>query len=300
MWCVMQILIGQNASDETDLAVLAMGRMAGNEMNFGSDLDLIFLYSGDSQENFAIMSRQVQSLLRQVASISAAGNLYEIDMRLRPHGTSGTLISSAQYFIEYHSQERQVWERQMMTRCRVIVDSNNLAEQAMDNITSAIYAEYDKEYLKNEIITMRRKVQEELGSPKGKHEIKRGVGGIMDIDFLSHYLQLLHGHKIKSIKTSSTRIALRNLAKENILDKSTCNELLDAYDFLKQLEGRLRVHDMKSVSSFSSIAGGVHVLARAMGYMEEDRNKAAEEFLDTYLKVTKTVRQHFKMIIGKI
>ncbi len=300
LWSTVQILGADQNGPEAQIGILAMGRMAGREMNFGSDLDLIFLYPGESMDSSAIVSRQIQKLMRHIALLSPYGMLYEIDMRLRPHGTSGTLISSAPYFIQYHNEKRAIWERQMMTRCRAIIDADGMARRALEQISSSIYGEYDQEHLKAEIVHMRKRVQEELGSSKGNYEIKRGVGGIMDIDFLTHFLQLLHGKTHKGLQTANTRAALRQLGKVGIISEKVCNDLLSAYDFLKQIEGRLRVFDMKAISSFSQNVGDVHVLARAMGYLETDMDNAAERFLNDYLQATQAVRQYFVTTLGEI
>ncbi len=300
LWCAIQIHGIAQDDLESQIGILAMGRMAGREMNFGSDLDLIFLYPGQSLESSAIISGQIQKLLRHIALLSPYGTLYEIDMRLRPHGTSGTLISSVPYFTQYHNKKRAIWERQMMTRCRPIIDAGGMVQRSFEQITLSIYSEYDQDYLRKEIVHMRKRVQDELGRPKGKYEIKRGIGGIMDIDFLTHYLQLLHGNTHKGLQTASTRTALRQLGKAGIIGEKVCNDLLSAYDFLKMIEGRLRVFDMKTISSFSQNVGDLHVLARAMGYLETDVDNAADRFLNDYLQATQTVRKYFVTILGEI
>ena len=296
----IEIIADEIDSREWDyISIVAMGRMAGGEMNFGSDLDLIFLYPEKYRDNAAGMVRQAQNLLRHISQLSPNGTLYEIDMRLRPHGSSGTLVTSVDYFIEYHSGEREVWERQMMTRCRSVYDTSHIAEKSLLDIQKYIYAVYDQDILRKEIIEMRRLVQKELGNPTGKLEIKRGVGGIMDIDFISHYLQLCHGHEYPQLCTASTRKAFSELSNLGLLNVDQANDLIDAYDFLKQIEGRLRIYDMKSVSAFTKDPAGIVNLARSMGFIDEDSIKAAKEFLDKYHNITTSVRGHFHELVGE-
>jgi glutamate-ammonia-ligase adenylyltransferase len=300
--CAMELLWKEEDRSVQEIAVLAMGRMAGGEMNFGSDLDLIFLYSEKSGSDAGGLMRPIRMLLRHIALPAPSGILYEIDMRLRPHGTSGTLISPVRYFIEYHSGEREIWERQMMTRCRPVVDRHELAAQALAAITPCIYAAHEPDHLRTEILHMRKKVQSELGSPQGKYEIKRGSGGIMDIDFLTHYLQLRHGHEYPGLRTPSTRSALRELNKAGFIDDHRSGELLVAYDFLKRLECVLRVADLKNVSAFSTDPqdNANQRLSRAMGYLDADRKTATERFMQEYLQVTRRVRVHFTALVGNI
>lgn len=294
----LDLLIGETLDSAAELAILAMGRMAGQEMNYGSDLDLIFLYDRASGEEQNDLIRKIQSLLRHIALPSAHGVLYEIDMRLRPHGTSGTLISPASYFIEYHQSDREIWERQMMTRCRPVLDQSGLATGSLQSIEPFIYGTFDEDHLRAEIIAMRGRVEKELGRPKGKIEIKRGVGGIMDIDFLTHFLQLKYGHEHAKLKTPSTRRALYEAAELGLIGREQKDGLLNAYDYLKRIESALRVMDMKSISAFSDTPGDNYRLARAMGHMENNLDAAAECFLDEYRQITGRVRGHFKAVVG--
>jgi len=301
LWAAMQILAQEYKYSGEEIVILGMGRMAGYEMDFGSDLDLIFLYRGNEHSAPPAMIKQIQSLLRHIASPSPNGILYEIDMRLRPHGTSGTLISPAPYFIEYHSDKREVWERQMMTRCRPVIDNSNaLGEQSLAAISTAIYQQYDASHLASEIIQMRLRVEKELGSPKGKHEIKRGSGGIMDIDFITHYLQLLHGSENTALRTSSTRDALRKFADAGIISDLQSRDLLAAYDFLKRIESSLRIMELKNISAFSRAPEDIQALARAMDYIDKNQTEAAAGFLAEYGRITKLVRRHFNDLVGKV
>lgn len=297
---MLDILFSANKKDITTISVLGMGRMAGFEMNFGSDLDLIFLFSRKKVHDQSLLIRQIQTLLRHIAAPTPFGILYEIDMRLRPHGTSGTLISPVEYFIEYHSGQREIWERQMMTRCRPVIDHSGLAKTALKTIKPLIYSGYDDAFLCSEILQMRKRVENELGKPKDKYEIKRGSGGIMDIDFITHYLQLKHGHHCPDLQLSSTRQALRQLAQLELLGAKQVTELLGAYDYLKKIESALRVMDLRSISAFPQDPRNIQVLSRAMGHMNEDMNNAAGEFLDSYQTVTRKVRSHFNDIVGII
>lgn len=297
--CALDILVSPKINIEP-VSILAMGRMAGHEMNYGSDLDLIFLYSKKQCGDQSILIRQIQSLLRHIALPTPCGILYEIDMRLRPHGTSGTLISPTEYFIDYHKGEREVWERQMMTRCRPIIDKTGQAANALDEIATAIYGHHDQEHLRSEILQMRKKVQQELGNPRGRYEIKRGIGGIMDIDFLTHYLQLLHGCEQSGLQTSSTRCALRQLGKLKILNEQQSNTLLESYNFLKKIEGILRIRDLKNVSAFSRNEEDpeVFALARAMGFYSGNSGDSISGFMKKYANITEQVRSCFNDMVG--
>lgn len=281
------------------IGILGMGRMAGDEMNFGSDLDLIFLYPGDSSDVFEQASRLIRSLLRGIAMAAPAGSLYEVDMRLRPHGAAGVLITSKAAFEDYHNDERDIWQRQLMTRSRPVVDGSGLATEALSAINDHIYARYDAESLRAEIRAMRLRVEHELGSPAGRYELKRGRGGVMDIDFISHYLQLLHGADQPDLQTPSTRLALQRLSEHDWLTAKHRDALLQGYDFLKRMESRLRVFDMKAVSSIPREASQLVILARGMGYGQDDGTAAGEALLRDYLDTTARIRGIFDEIVSE-
>jgi glutamate-ammonia-ligase adenylyltransferase len=284
-------LARENSSN--DVTILGMGRMAGYEMTFGSDLDIIFLYDGSGNDMDPRTEKQIRSLLRHIAVQTPAGMLYDVDMRLRPHGNAGVLVTSYKSFLEYHSRERDIWERQMMTRCRPILDVNDDARKLMDRVKRQIYARYDEDHLRSEIVTMRKRVQKELGSPSGKFEIKRGRGGIMDIDFITHYYQLAYGHDQDKLQTCSTRTVLQLASILGFLDSVGSDELLVTYDFLKRVEMSLRLFDMKSISAFPSEPEANTNLARAMGFEDGEE----EQFLNHYKSVTNSVRNSFNRIL---
>ncbi|MCG8325581.1 MAG: hypothetical protein MI673_08690 [Thiotrichales bacterium] len=279
-------------------AVLGMGRMAGGEMTFGSDLDLIFLYSGGTDDLFARISQQVRIFLREIASLSPAGVMYEVDTRLRPHGNSGVLITSVNAFEEHHaSDRREIWERQILTRCRPVFDPADIAGAAFDRARCSVYREYDAGYLRTEIRDMRLRVEDELGSPRDKFDIKRGFGGIMDIDFITHYYQLAYGHQHAELQEPGTRRILETLNTLGLLAEDVVNELLRSYDFLKQLEASLRVYDMKSIDTIHRQPQGNHVVARAMGYFNADVYADTDSFMQSYRETTGFVRRAFLDIL---
>jgi len=296
--CAIQILAADDVEITDYIAILAMGRMAGDEMNFGSDLDLIFLYSGGSQELAYKISSFVRKLMRIIGLLSPAGLLYEVDMRLRPHGSSGLLVTRVQSFVDYHQGEREIWERQMMTRCRAVFDGGNIASSALAQIESSIYQKFDEKHLRAEIKAMRQLVVDDLGSRQGKYDLKRGAGGIMDIDFLTHYLQLLYGHENISLRTSSTRMALRQLSEAGKIDNEVSKFLLQAYDRLKTIESHIRVFDMKSISTFPKDVDKNDGLVRSMNYLDDNIENAAGQFIDDYRSITKKTRIIFNDILA--
>ncbi|OGT80011.1 MAG: hypothetical protein A3H91_04440 [Gammaproteobacteria bacterium RIFCSPLOWO2_02_FULL_61_13] len=277
-----------------DFAVLGMGRLAGGEMSFGSDLDLIFLLPGTGGHESAEVARRVRRFLRHIAAAAPLGALYEVDMRLRPHGTAGALITSVRSFIDYHSAEREVWERQMMTRCRPVFDPSGLGAGALAQIQPFIYAQPDLAMLREAILTMRLRVERELGRPRGRLELKRGRGGIMDVDFVCHYLQLGHGRSTPALQSCSTRDILKRAEQTGLLATDSARELRRGYEFLRRLETCLRLFDLRNVSSFSMAPEDCLPLLRAMGFAEDGPGDLA----GAALEVMSGLRAQLERVLG--
>ncbi len=291
--CAIDILLGEDNPVKDNVAILAMGRMAGYEMNFGSDLDLIFLYRHGGRDLSDGIASFVRRLMQCLGLASPVGGLYEIDMRLRPHGSSGVLVTSARSFVDYHTGKRAIWERQIMTRCRAVFDRGQTAGSALSEIEPSVYQCYDNEALRLDIRSMRQMVVDELQTQRARYQIKKGEGGIMDIDFITHYLQLLNGYNHKSLRTASTRQALRRLSEAGLMSQSDRDILLRAYDYLKIIESHLRVFDMKPISAFSEDFTRFGALARSMSCSGDGTVTA---LLDHYKKTARSVRQIFERL----
>ncbi len=278
----------------SEIAVLGMGRLAGREMTFGSDLDLIFLLPGDGGQDSAEGARRVRRFLRHIAAAAPLGTLYEVDMRLRPHGTAGALVTSMQSFVDYHRVERETWERQMMTRCRPIFDPGGMGAAALDQVRPHVFAARDREALRRDILGMRMRVERELGRRRDGFEVKRGRGGIMDVDFACHFLQLAHGRDIPALQICSTRAVLEAAVAAGVLAQDAGSSLRGGYEFLRRLEMCLRLYDLKNISGFSLEPAASAPLARAMGY----RDPSGAGFRDALAEVTDRVRGVLETILA--
>lgn len=298
--CMVDILLDADSEVCRNMTILAMGRMAGREMNFGSDLDLIFLYKANDRQqiDLEILSRYTRKLLRNINIPSSSGILYEIDTRLRPHGNTGALISSEAAFVDYHQQQREIWERQAMLHCRPIFVGSNALQSVMEHIQTSIYQDFDGNVLRAEMIKMRQLIVDESAKKitVTGSDCKRSPGGIMDIDFIASYLQLLHGSNNPLLRTASTRQALRNLIKAGAIEQQIGAQLLQAYDYLKCVEGHLRVFDMRPTNILPAKLDRVFGLARSMGYTNSDDTANKEQFYIKYSNLLNRVRNIYNYV----
>jgi glutamate-ammonia-ligase adenylyltransferase len=256
------------------LAVLGLGKLGGAEMTYSSDLDVVFVFDG-GEESFEAMSRLAQRLIHALDAYMEEGRLYEIDTRLRPSGQRGALVSSLDGFRRYHEREAALWERQALIKARVVAGDAAVGA-AVTRIAEHHVWEgppLDARATAVEIARLRARMERELGrEAPGRFNIKSGRGGLLDVEFLVQYLQLLHGPALPSLRARATAAALDALDAAGKLDRPDYRQLAASYRFLRRLENRLRiVHDrpiavLDAPPTVEAHGGELDKLARRLGY----------------------------------
>ncbi len=228
------------------LIIAAMGKFGGREINFYSDLDLIYLYECEGDQEY--YSRLLIKLMNALTVFTREGYAFKIDMDLRPSGHSGALLSTLDSFAKYHQESGQTWERQALLRARPLLLPLFQADPAfMEKVTSLFtdiaYRPEPSPEIGPEIFRLRERMQKEnSGEKKGQYNLKSGYGGLVDIEFAVQFLQLRHGYRQECLRTPSTLDALHELSQANIIDQATARELEEAYLFYRQLEAHLRIN----------------------------------------------------------
>jgi glutamate-ammonia-ligase adenylyltransferase len=237
---------GEWSGPEPRMTVLGLGKLGGQEMNYKSDVDMVLLYEGEgattrgvgAQEYFERFSHM---LLEEAGRADSAGPLLHVDLRLRPLGNHNSLaISTAawrQYFV---AGQARTWERQAFLRARPVAGDRGLAEEVLrfireELVVGGAAGPASREEAFTDVLEMRRRLEEHAG----KGNLKRGRGGIMDVEFLVQGLQLAHGKEHPEILTANTAEGLQSLMAAGILEPRHGSELLTAYQFLRWLENRL-------------------------------------------------------------
>nr|CRH05379.1 Putative glutamine synthetase adenylyltransferase [Candidatus Magnetococcus massalia] len=234
--------------------VVAMGKLGGDELNYSSDLDLIFVHTsgGDDQwtdgpkqvSNTQFFARMAQKVIGTLTAFSAGGRLYEIDMRLRPSGSSGPVVTSLEAFEKYQQEEAWTWEHQALSRAHVVVGHREDAKRMREIIQTILLQPRETDKLCHEVAEMRQRMFEEKRPPEGVIDIKQAPGGIVDIEFLIQYLILAHAHDTPTIIQRNANRALMSIKRAGLIDKETFVQLDEAYRFYRLVENRLRLlHD---------------------------------------------------------
>jgi glutamate-ammonia-ligase adenylyltransferase len=247
---------------EKGFAVIAYGKLGGLELGYNSDLDLVFLHSGAEGQtengpkpvdNSQFFARLGERIVHVLTSYTRAGMIYEADMRLRPSGGSGLLVSHIDGYGDYMLNEAWTWEHQAVVKARPICGDGILAEKFQQIRREALSRPRDKKKLRNEVLTMREKMRKEHLKPDPElFDLKQDRGGMVDIEFLVQYLVLLESNKHTELTkwTDNVRI-LQTLAESDIIDNYTAHFLKEAY-----LSYRLTAHRLSLQEKSAKVEAG--------------------------------------------
>ncbi|ORJ58551.1 bifunctional [glutamate--ammonia ligase]-adenylyl-L-tyrosine phosphorylase/[glutamate--ammonia-ligase] adenylyltransferase [Geothermobacter hydrogeniphilus] len=289
--------------------ILGMGKLGGRELNYHSDLDLIFVYRGEGetrpvegtdpgrfrvQSNREYFSRLAQRIISVLTLVTREGKVYEIDARLRPSGNQGPLVTSLDAFERYHQESAQLWERQALTKARAMAGPEDLVTELTRLVDNILYQQPLPENAAEEIRRLRQRMETEIAREDDAHfNIKTGRGGMVDVEFLTQYLQLKHGARHPELRSQNTLQTLQSLADLGLLTETENQLLSSGYKFLRRLENRLRlVHD-QSINELSGDPAYLRKLARRLGYPEKPK-KPEVTFLEDYRAVTGNIRTIFE------
>jgi glutamate-ammonia-ligase adenylyltransferase len=293
------------ATREAHLAVLGMGKMGGGELNYHSDLDIIYVYDrqgmtdGDRQvTNHEYFAKLAQKIISILTTQTREGYVYKIDTRLRPSGNAGPLVTSLDSFKNYHRSEAQIWERQALTKARVVLGEEQLREGIEEIVRHAVYSAMVDDTARGEIHRLRMRMETEIArEAERSYNIKTGRGGMVDIEFIVQYLQMKYGRDYPDIRQTNTITTLKAIRSYAILRDDDCATLLDGYKFLRRLENRLRIFHDYSMNDLGGPKDYLDKLARRLGYDPKLRNPG-EVLLKDYEERTGAIRGVYDRILG--
>jgi glutamate-ammonia-ligase adenylyltransferase len=231
--------------DEARFAIIAYGKLGGKELGYASDLDLIFLYDDDhpdAQENYARLGQRINTML---SSYTSSGRLYEIDLRLRPNGESGLLVSSISAFAEYQFKHAWVWEHQALTRARFSAGDSQVGESFEQIRKQVLCQPRELTTLRTEILAMRRKMHDGHPNDSGLFDIKHDSGGMVDIEFMVQYIVLAYAHQYPDLTANIGNLALLKLAGAlGLVPVDLAGQTGMIYRTLRQTQHRMRLNNL--------------------------------------------------------
>jgi glutamate-ammonia-ligase adenylyltransferase len=283
--------------------LFALGKLGGDELNFSSDVDLLFLYDasagGDNLERNQRAANFIRHLKKRMELPTEKGFIYRVDLDLRPEGVAGALANSVTAALDYYERFGAEWERQMLIRLRSVTGPAALANAFCEGIRPFVYRRnIDPAVLravrdmKHRIETERREAHRDL-----EVDLKEGPGGIRDVEFLVQAFQLFLGGRTPEIRTGNTLDGLEALGRFEMLPEDTAAELSTAYLWLRRAEHAQQLVEEQQTSKFPRYPGAQLGLARRMGYHEASGDGARSCLIGDWNRYRTHVRAHFDALV---
>ncbi|MCP4039599.1 MAG: hypothetical protein GY733_21830, partial [bacterium] len=265
------------------LCVLGLGKLGASELNYSSDVDLVYLCDGipegctpQGTEPTVYFTRLAQAFGKLLSTNLREGFLYRVDLELRPNGKQGALVVTDDALVGYYESWAHTWEKAAFMKARPVAGDLELGWNAIMAAAPAIYQATMNYGFADGIRSLKSKITSVRGGQVEAFNVKIDPGGIRDVEFIAQVLQLLHGGRIPQLRDRSTQGALQNLEAVGLLPAQTAAELRETYLFLRRVENRLQMEGERQVHRLPKSDQGLLRLARAMNYMGDD---ARERFL---------------------
>lgn len=302
----------QLPAKEARYVLLGLGKLGGRELSYHSDLDLILVYEGDGRtgapagasrfdryletDNFHYFTELAQRIIKATSFLGPMGRLYQVDMRLRPTGKSGSLVIPLTEFRRYYGGGgAQLWERQSLTRARVVYGDPGFGREVMEVVAAGAYGLPWQPELADEIRDMR----ERLECSRTGRDLKRGFGGIVDVEFLIQLFQIKYAADRPALRTTNTWEAIDALRSTGLVNDEEHHGLRAGYDFLRLVQSRLRIVHNRAMDELPERPEDMNVLARRLGFESTDGARPSERFETLLEQHTKQIRLLFDRLIAR-
>jgi glutamate-ammonia-ligase adenylyltransferase len=303
---------GERAGQPSRYVLLGLGKLGGRELSYHSDLDLILVYEGDGRtgpppaatrfdhfdltDNFHFFTELAQRIIKMASYMGPMGRLYQVDMRLRPTGKSGSLVIPLAEFRRYYAEGgAQLWERQALTRARVVHGDEAFGREVMAVVEQGAYGFPWRPEMADEIRGMR----DRLEASHSDRDVKRGFGGIVDVEFLVQLFKLKYGGDLPVLRSTNTWEALEALRTMGLLEEAEYTALRTSYDFLRSVEGRLRIVHNRSLDELPEGPEDLEKLARRLGLESGPGVSAGSRFLAELERFTRQTRELFLHLVTR-
>lgn len=274
-------------------AVIGMGKLGGQELNYSSDIDFLFLADNPTPQVTALGERLVDGLAR----VTTEGFLYRVDMRLRPWGRVGPLVSSPEGFLQYLERSALLWEKQALLKARVVAGDRAVGERFLQRAAPLLF-NGAVESVRADVFTMKQRTEAFL-QQKGRAwgDVKLGQGSIRDVEFVVQFLQLAHGKEKPEVLSPNTLDGLVRCMNAGLLSVTEMRVLSDGYIFLRTIEHHLQMMDYRQTHTLPDDPEAVQNLARRLGF---EGRQAGQKFLQRYRQHAAAIREIYLRHVGSI
>ena len=257
-------------ADATRLAIMAMGKTGGHELNYVSDVDVIFVSEtpegGDEQKSLAVATRLATAVIRLCGQHTREGTIWEVDPNLRPEGKNGPLVRSLASHVAYYDKWASTWEFQALLKARFAAGDAELGAAYVEAIDPKVWFASTRDNFVGDVRAMRRRVIDNIPHTQRDRQLKLGSGGLRDVEFAVQLLQLVHGRADESLRSQTTIVALRALAEGGYVGRRDGAALEDAYEFLRTLEHRIQLFKLRRTHIVPDDPEDLRRIGRSMGY----------------------------------
>lgn len=259
-------------SPESQFAIIGLGKLGGRELNHSSDVDLIFIYSEEGQLSARLsyhqwFTRLGNRITETFASSDPAGSLFRVDLRLRPEGQAGPLVRSLESMENYYAGFGEMWERLALVKARWICGSRELAYDFLRQLQPFVFPKSPTPDLLDEVAAIKERIERDIvGFEERERNVKLGIGGIREIEFIVQALQLLHAAQYPFLQEAGTLKAIRGLAELEFLPNEDAEKLERAYRFLRRVEHRLQIEAEQQTHTVPEAGEALEILAHSLGF----------------------------------
>ena len=278
---------------DVPMAVIGMGKLGGRELNYASDVDVLFVHDGDA----ASAERAARALLTTMSGPTADGIVFRTDADLRPEGRSGALSRGLDAYRTYYERWAEPWEFQALLKARPVAGDPDLGRRFLELVQPFVWPEVLDPDAVRSVRAMKARAEGEVNR-RGltDREVKRGRGGIRDIEFAVQLLQLVHGRHDSSVRSATTLDALAQLAAAGYIEEEDARKLDNAYRFLRTVEHRLQLQDEQQTHTLPTDNAARTRLARVAGYRDRGDASALDQFEAEYRACQNGVRSIYERL----
>ncbi|GAA0456344.1 bifunctional [glutamine synthetase] adenylyltransferase/[glutamine synthetase]-adenylyl-L-tyrosine phosphorylase [Streptomyces olivaceiscleroticus] len=264
------------------LAVIGMGKCGGHELNYVSDVDVIFVAEPKDgvEESDAVQAatRLAARMMRVCSDVTPEGTIWPVDANLRPEGRNGPLVRTLSSHLAYYQRWAKTWEFQALLKARPMAGDPQLGQEYVDAVTPLVWQAAERENFIADVRQMRRRVVANIPAAQVDRELKLGPGGLRDVEFAVQLLQLVHGRSDATLRSATTLDALKALAAGGYVGRQDATALDAAYRFLRTLEHRIQLHKLRRTHLMPEEDHELRRLARSLGMRTEPVDTLRKEW----------------------
>ncbi len=278
------VIARENTKDQelVKLSVIAMGKCGARELNYVSDVDVMFVVepigSATEVQTIAVGTELAKAIMQACSAATPEGTIWDVDAALRPEGKSGALVRTLESYLDYYDRWAQTWEYQALLKARPMAGDPELGNRFVAAVSPLIWQASSRPNFVGDVQAMRERVTDLLPAKEADRELKLGRGGLRDVEFAVQLLQMVHGRSDEMVRNPNTLIALEQLATWGYVGREDAAALDAAYRFLRTLEHRIQVHRMRRTHIVPTEEIAQQRLGRSMGFALDPIDELVKEW----------------------